>query len=95
MGLREDLWLTISCISPGQIFTPAGTRGTPHMRTHDGYINLVTREKIVIERGQSVTGKPLTMYDIMRKYRMSHVQYDGWLDYIENKVKPNFVKEDG
>jgi hypothetical protein len=60
----------------------------------DGVVDLTTLEKTELERGETpIMAKVLDRFDIMRKYKLSHVQYDGWKEYLEKTIKPKIIKE--
>ena len=94
MDLREIEYIPVDRYSEGQIITIPGTRNVPFMRIIDGIVNLTTLEKTRLERGEApIMAKALDKFDIMRKYKFSHVQYDGWQEYVEKHIKPKFIKE--
>ena len=92
MGLIESTVTRPSWFQPGAIFTIVGSRNTPYMRTKTGYVDLVTEEEYVIERGdQEKEAKPLSPSQIRSKYALSAVQYDAWLEHVEKKIKPRYI----
>ena len=78
----------------GSIFTIVGSRKLPFLKLIDGYVNLVTLERTMLEHGDTpVMADVLHKNEIMHKWRLSHVQYDGWVEYVEKHIKPKFIKE--
>lgn len=93
MGLIASTYFTVERFVPGQLITLSGSRNTPYMKTMNGYVNLVTLEETALERGETpVLARPLYKRDIMRKYRLSHVQFDGWEEYLNKHIKPRYIK---